>query len=128
VDDRKMQQLNTVFRGVPKTTDVLSFPQISENWEVRSKKLRRSKKIEMASISHFLLPTSHFLLGDVVINIQMAALRAKLSGADFYDEIYHLLIHGILHLLGYDHEKSRYKAMEMVKKEREILDAIKKMG
>jgi len=105
-----MQQLNAAFRGVSKTTDVLSFPQISGKLEVRSNKLKK------------------ILLGDVVINIQMAVSRAKLSGADFYDEVYHLLIHGILHLLGYDHEKSRHKAVAMMKKEKEILGAIKKMG
>jgi rRNA maturation RNase YbeY len=109
-----MQQLNAAFRGVFKTTDVLSFPQV----EFGDKNKTRNSKLE----------TRNYILGDVVINIQMAALRAKLSGTDFYGEVYHLLIHGVLHLLGYNHEKSRYKAMTMMKKEKEILNAIKKMG
>lgn len=115
-----MQQLNADYRGINRTTDVLSFPQAREKWEVRNKKF--NKKITG------IFPTSHFLLGDVVINVQTAALQAKKSGKNFYDEIYHLLVHGILHLLGYDHEKSKYKSLIMRKKEQEILDAVKKMG
>jgi probable rRNA maturation factor len=127
VDDEKMRQLNADHRGINRTTDVLSFPQASEKWEVRNKKF--NKKITgIFPTSHFLPPTPHFLLGDVVINVQMAASQAKKSGKNFYDEIYHLLVHGILHLLGYDHEKSKYKSLIMRKKEQEILDAIKKMG
>jgi len=122
-----MRQLNADHRGINRTTDVLSFPQASEKWEVRNKKF--NKKITgIFPTSHFLPPTPHFLLGDVVINVQMAASQAKKSGKNFYDEIYHLLVHGILHLLGYDHEKSKYKSLIMRKKEQEILDAIKKMG
>lgn len=97
-----MQRLNATFRGVAKTTDVMSFPQQ--------------------------LSIQDYILGDVVINIQMAASHASKYGTGFYDEIYRLLIHGVLHLLGYDHEKSRYKARAMRKKEKELLDAVKKMG
>lgn len=114
-----MQQLNADYRGINRTTDVLSFPQAGQKWEVRNKKF--NKKITG------IFPTSHFLLGDVVINVQMAVSQAKKSGKNFYDEIYHLLVHGILHLLGYDHEKSKYKSLIMRKKEQEILDAVKKM-
>jgi len=103
VGDKKMLELNTTFRGVSKTTDVLSFPQAT---------------------SHFPLPTSHFLLGDIVINIPRAVSQAKESGTGFYKELYRLLIHGILHLLGYDHEKSRYKARIMKRKEEELLKCL----
>jgi probable rRNA maturation factor len=67
------------------------------------------------------------LLGDVVISIPRAELQAKTYGWSFYDEIFRLLIHGTLHLLGYDHEKSVYKARLMKKKELEIFNAVKKM-
>lgn len=122
-----MQQLNADYRGINRTTDVLSFPQVNEKWEVRNKKFNK-KITRIFPTSHFSLSTSHFLLGDIVINVQMAVSQAKKSGKNFYDEIYHLLVHGILHLLGYDHEKSKYKSLIMRKKEQEILDAIKKMG
>lgn len=128
VDDERMQQLNTIYRGIDRTTDVLSFPQISEKLEVKSNKLKRSKKIEMSSTSHFLLPTSHFLLGDIVINVPKAVAQARMSGTGFYDEISRLLIHGTLHLLGHEHEKLRHKATVMMKKEKEIVDAFEKMA
>ncbi|OGP65829.1 MAG: rRNA maturation RNase YbeY [Deltaproteobacteria bacterium RBG_16_42_7] len=122
-----MKQLNAAYRGIDKTTDVLSFPQVNEKWEVRNKKCNK-KITRIFPASHFSLPPSHFLLGDVVINIQTFARQSKLSKRSFYDEIYHLLIHGLLHLLGYDHEKSKSRAFTMRKKEQEILNAIKKMG
>ncbi|MBI5055243.1 MAG: rRNA maturation RNase YbeY [Nitrospirae bacterium] len=114
VGDKKMAQLSAQYRGKHKSTDVLSFPQTSQKSEVRSKK--------------FPLPTSHFPLGDIVISIPRAELQAKQYGWSFYDEMYRLLIHGILHLSGYDHEQSKYRAAMMRKKEQEIFDAVKKMG
>lgn len=123
-----MQQLNTAFRGISKTTDVLSFPQISEKLEVRSKKSKKSKKTETPFTFQFTPPTSHFLLGDIVVSVPAAETQAEMRGADFYDEIYRLLIHSVLHLLGYEHEKSSSGTRAMRKKEEELLNAIKKMG
>lgn len=101
VGDRRMTQLNATYRGIHKSTDVLSF-------EAR-------------------LPVDDGrVLGDVVINTHRAALQAKMAGIGFYDEIYRLLIHGILHLLGYDHEGSRHDARIMNKKEQEIFNAFKR--
>lgn len=107
-----MQQLNTAFRGIYKTTDVLSF----------------EAEIPVSKNKHHLgYESQRPVLGDIVINIPKAASQARMSGTDFYDEIYRLLTHGVLHLLGYNHEKSRYMAGAMRKKEQEILNAIKKM-
>jgi len=122
VDDRKMQQLNAAFGGISKTTDVLSFPQIEFGVQRSVSSVKNKDKIQNLKLN------ASLLLGDVVINVSKAEIQAKMAGRSFYNEAYHLLIHGILHLLGYDHEKSRYKARAMVKKEKEILDAIKKMG
>jgi probable rRNA maturation factor len=105
VGDKKMTQLNTAYRGIRKPTDVLSFEA-----QIPLQK-------EMESI----------ILGDIVINVARAELQASTYGTGFYDEICRLLIHGTLHLLGYDHEKSAYGARKMRKKEQEIMDAVKKM-
>ncbi len=105
-----MRQLNTLFSGMSKTTDVLSFSQIAD-----FKKLRTQN-------SEFPIP-----LGDIVINTHQANRQAKKYGVSFYDEIYRLLIHGILHLLGYNHEKGGRRAMIMKKREEELLNAIKKI-
>ncbi len=106
VGDRKMLQLNKVYRGICKTTDVLSF----------------DAKIPIRQSG------ANNVLGDIVINVSKAESQAKISGTGFYDEIYRLLVHGILHLLGYDHENSSYKARIMKEKEQEILYATKKMA
>jgi len=115
-----MQQLNTVFRGIHKTTDVLSFPQLGTEE-------RKSRSADTTSgLQNF--RTSELILGDIVISTQKAASQAKTPDTGFYDEIYRLIIHGVLHLLGYNHEKTRYKAVSMRKKEQELINAIKEMG
>ena len=113
VDDEGMQQLNAAYRGRKKTTDVLSFAAeipLDKDNPYLGNKLQQP------------------VLGDIVINVNVAAARARISDSDFYYEMYLLLIHGILHLLGYDHERSRRKALLMRKKEREILRAVKKIS
>lgn len=104
VGDRRMLRLNSQFRGIRKITDVLSFDaRIPAGGDAEN------------------------VLGDIVINISMVQTQAMARGVGLYEEIYRLLVHGILHLLGYDHEKSRYSAQVMRKKEKEILNAIKKI-
>ncbi|MBI4686450.1 MAG: rRNA maturation RNase YbeY [Nitrospirae bacterium] len=127
VGDRKMKKLNTIYRSMPKTTDVLSFPQ-QRSYESKNSKFKtqNSKLPSPLAASHFSLLTSHFLLGDVVISLPTAKRQAQTAGVTLYDEIYRLLIHGILHLLGYDHEGTAYKAKIMRKKEEEIFNAVKK--
>jgi len=128
VGDKKMHELNAAYRGIDRSTDVLAFPQISEIWEIRNKKFKKAKKpAGRFCSSHSPLLTSHSMLGDVVINVPRAESQAKMFGWGFYEEISRLLIHGTLHLLGYDHEKTVYMAGKMRRKEQEILNAVKKM-
>jgi len=75
VSDKRIRELNHQFRGVDKATDVLSFPEDD--------------------------PDS---LGDVAISVETAARRAKDNGLSFDNEIAQLILHGLLHLSGYDHE------------------------
>jgi len=106
VGDRRMLQLNAAYRGKHKTTDVLSFEADIP--------FRDSNQPQA--------------LGDIVISVPKAESQAEMSGTGFYDEAARLLIHGTLHLLKYDHEGSDYKARVMRKKEKEIWDALKKVG
>jgi probable rRNA maturation factor len=115
-----MRRLNTVFRGANKTTDVLSFPQLSATAG------QFGSAEETSGFPTF--GTSEMILGDIVISTEKAASQARLTGQDFYDEVYRLLIHGTLHLLGYNHENSSSAAKRMRKKEQEIFDALKKTG
>jgi probable rRNA maturation factor len=108
VDDNNMLDLNKRYRGIDRPTDVLSFPQIEghENFKLR-------------------LPDSELILGDVVISLETAEKQAKDRGHHLEKEVLILLIHGILHLMRYDHEKSEGMEQEMRQKEEELLSLIK---
>lgn len=107
VGDKKMTELNSSYRGISKPTDVLSFEAD--------------------------LPLDHTesgkILGDIVINIPRAESQAIEYNHSFYDELKRLMIHGTLHLIGYDHVNTTYyRARKMKEKEREIFDATETMG
>ena len=101
-DDRKIRTLNKQYRSQDRATDVLSFSQ-NEGEENK--------------------PNSH-LMGDVVISIVTAKRQAAEHGLTLEEEIVLLLIHGILHLLGFDHERSNEEACHMKQKTRELFDWI----
>jgi probable rRNA maturation factor len=117
VNDKKMRELNRRYRGVDRTTDVLSFPQYSSE-------ARKSRSAEVKTSELPCFRTSALVLGDVVINTQAAMRQLSEHGLTFKEEIRWLLIHGILHLVGYDHERSRYAERKMRAKERELLDCL----
>ena len=75
VSDKAIRELNRQFRGVDKATDVLAFP---------------------ADEAHN--------LGDIAISVDTAARQAKENGLTFDEEVAQLILHGLLHLSGYDHE------------------------
>jgi probable rRNA maturation factor len=64
------------------------------------------------------------LLGDVAISIETAAKEGQIAGISIEERFTQLLVHGILHLLGYDHEKTKKQADKMEKKSNEILKLI----
>jgi probable rRNA maturation factor len=105
VGEKRMTELNASYRGKKKSTDVLSF---EADIPFRGK--------EQPPV-----------LGDIVISAQKAEMQADMSGEGFYEEVDRLLIHGILHLLKYDHEASAHKARVMRKKEKEVMNALKKV-
>lgn len=101
-DDGFVASLNERFRGVQGATDVLSFPQGPPDFpEVKPK-----------------------LLGDLVISTETALRQAEKVGHSLSEEMDLLITHGLLHLLGYDHEASRRAAREMKAREKEILLAL----
>ena len=93
VTDQEMARLNRTFRGKPKTTDVLSFP--SEGRSRPSNLPRRIKSLRGR------------FLGDIAISPAVARGNAKSCGRSLSQEICVLMLHGFLHLLGYDHENDR---------------------
>jgi probable rRNA maturation factor len=102
VNDRRMRILNRQYRGIDRTTDVLSFPQMTK---------AQSSKLKAQSC----------LLGDIVINLHKAERQAAEYGLPLNEELKRLLIHGLLHLTGYDHEKGRYAERKMKDKTRYLL-------
>lgn len=86
VDDRGIKELNASFRGIKQPTDVLSFP-----WKKESRQ-RRSHPDEFANF-----------LGDLVISTETARRNARAEGHSSQNEFRWLILHGLLHLLGYDH-------------------------
>jgi probable rRNA maturation factor len=64
------------------------------------------------------------LLGDIVISVPKALKQAVEFESTFHQELLRLLIHGLLHLIGYDHEINAYQKKKMGNKEREVLNAI----
>lgn len=101
-----MKELNLKYRGINTPTDVLSFPFYTHQ--------------ELKGVKG----TTPYLLGDIVINPSEAKAQAKEHSSSLKEEIRLLIIHSILHLLGYDHEKSRYAERKMRKMERYILEEL----
>src|SRR5262245_13205684 len=100
VSDRVMHDLNRDWRGHDRPTDVLAFAQNEAG------------------------PAPDGLLGDVVISVDTARRQAVSLGHSLVVEADRLLVHGLLHLLGYDHERSPAEARRMQRKERAVLRAI----
>ena len=100
-NDRKIRTLNKKYRGEDRATDVLSFSQNEEEDNLNS-----------------------HLMGDVVISTVTAKRQAAEHGLTLEEEIVLLLIHGILHLLGFDHERSDEESCHMKQKTRELFDWI----
>ncbi len=104
VENREIQELNARYRNKNEPTDVLSFP------------------------SRELLPTGTHILGDVVISVEQAEKQARKRRKTLEQEMESLLIHGILHLLGYDHERSEKDAKIMRGMEKKVSRALCETG
>jgi probable rRNA maturation factor len=97
-DDAVVRDLNARFRGKDKSTNVLSFPAVSAGH-------------------------APLALGDIVLAFETVEREAEADGKPFRDHAAHLLVHGLLHLLGYDHEADD-EAEDMERRETEILAAL----
>jgi rRNA maturation RNase YbeY len=100
VGDGRMRRLNRTYRKKDRTTDVLAFP------------MRDATNPHPA------------LLGDVVIAVPTAARQAREAGRSLDEELAALLIHGVLHLCGYDHERGEREARRMARRERAVFRAV----
>ena len=101
--NKYIRRLNQEFRSIDQSTDVLSFPQNADEDPCIPEEV---------------------ILGDIAVSLDIAKAQAKEHGLDFKEEIILLLIHGILHLLGYDHEISEQEEKKMRNKTRELFKLI----
>ncbi|MCX8030056.1 MAG: rRNA maturation RNase YbeY [Thermodesulfovibrionales bacterium] len=108
VNDKKIRQINLEHRHKDKPTDVLSFPQLSIN------------DVILTTTSNVPFP-----LGDIVINVYQAQRQSQRFNSTLQEELLRLLIHGLLHLLGFDHEKNYYARKKMKNIENFLYDKVK---
>ena len=102
IDDDEMRELNRHYRSKDRSTDVLSFSLFEgEGAEFRGG-----------------------LLGDVVIGIETAARQAAARHRALDEEVMRLLVHGVLHLIGHDHERDE-EAARMLAEERRVLRCLR---
>ncbi len=102
LDDTQITGLNQEYLKREGPTDVISFPMRDDDFpEVQPE-----------------------VLGDVVISVETALRRAEARNIPLYEEVLFLLIHGILHLLGYDHEQSTREEKKMRRREAELFEQV----
>ena len=102
VGERAIRALNHRYRRKDSATDVLSFP------------------LRGGPFPH----VQHDALGDIVISVPVADRQAAIAGQTLRSELRRLLIHGLLHLVGYDHELGPREARRMERRERELLGKV----
>lgn len=106
VDDDQIRQLNNEYRNIDSSTDVLSFP-MGTNGEF-------DKNPE----------TGAYILGDIVLSIERAKEQAEQFGHSLQREIGYLVVHSVLHLLGYDHVEGGLEAVRMREREETIMYSV----
>jgi len=95
VDDRKITAMNKEFFGKDRPTNVISFSYLEG------------------------MPGE--ALGDVIISVERAADEARAAAIPFYERLFHLIIHGIVHIIGYDHVKGKSEARKMRYREKKLM-------
>lgn len=104
VDDKTIQTINLEYLGRDKPTNVISFGMQEGEWQ----------------------DIQPMVLGDIVISVEMACRDALAGGIRVDDEILFLFIHGLLHLLGFDHESGvKEEATIMKRKEKEVFEKLR---
>ncbi len=106
VDDSAIAELNAEYLGRTGPTNVIAFPM---------------REGDFAEISPY-------LLGDVVISADTARREAEAAGMPADDRLIELMVHGILHLFGYDHETDADEAAEMERRAEAVIAAIRAVG
>jgi probable rRNA maturation factor len=95
VGDRTMRNINRDYRSVDKTTDVLSFSYVDE-------------------------PHAGGVLGEIYVSPNVAQRQAEEAGCPLAEEVARLCVHGLLHILGYEHETTRSRRRMLARQDRYV--------
>ena len=118
VDNKEIHELNKQFRGIDRPTDVLSFPMLDYSEDKVFKDIYKNKKFDK-----IYLDGDELVLGDMVLSLERAKEQSIEYNHSFEREVCYLVVHSILHLLGYDHMCDKDK-VKMRKREEEILEKL----
>ncbi|MCK5759512.1 MAG: rRNA maturation RNase YbeY [Clostridiales bacterium] len=110
--DDQIRKINSEYRKIDKPTDVLSFPLLTAD----------NGKIEFSDLDRD-METGFVLIGDIIISMDRAVAQAEEYGHSIEREVAFLTCHGILHLLGYNHDDERAEE-NLIKKQKQILNKL----
>ena len=114
VDEEEIRRLNRENRNIDKVTDVLSFPSLD---------LERGQAIKKAEYPFEIDEEGRLVIGSIAICIKRAKEQAEEYGHSYERELHYLIVHGIMHCLGYDHMEENDKA-QMREQEEKILNKL----
>ena len=119
VDNEEIKEINNETRGINKATDVLSFPML----DFEEKMVYKDMNLDF-NFDETFKDGEELILGDMVLSLERALEQSKEYGHSYEREVSYLVVHSILHLLGYDHMVEDEK-VKMRKREEEILNKLK---
>ena len=114
VDEEEIRRLNRELRKTDKVTDVLSFPSLEDI---------KGEALYAEDFPYEIDEEGNLMIGSIAVCVKRAEEQAEEYGHSFERELHYLLVHGIMHCLGYDHMTDEEKA-EMREKEEYILNKL----
>lgn len=118
VDNQEIRKINNETRNIDKVTDVLSFPMLDYPKGKVFKEIYKDKKFDVMYMDQ-----GELVLGDMVLSLERAMEQSIEYNHSFKREVCYLIVHSILHLLGYDHMEDDEKKI-MRSREEEILNGL----
>jgi len=113
VDNEEIREINNENRGIDRATDVLSFPILDYPEDKVYKEVYKEEKFDET-----FLDGEELVIGDIVLSLEKALEQSKEYEHSFEREASYLVVHSVLHLLGYDHmqeeEKKKMRAREEI--------------